>query len=492
MSIKQLIKSIVKNSALGPYVATLYAQCYPYIAKVKSFMRSHKVQYVLIRLMVRLKQFSLAHYIYQTIKKLPVIDKKALEAFYIKLLFDNGFWQQVEIAMAETDYKILKLVSVREWCTQNNVPIQIMGKIEDISILNPPTFSGEGYHAGEDTPIIIQSFEPYVAELSNVLIASKSSVIVTKDGFALNDVAAYQPYSSYVSLEYDKTIRARNGDAILNFNNYPTTIIEEGIFMSGLASEYFGHWVPEFLIKLKAYEHHPDFLKLPLIVDRKMPQSHFDYLQSIVKNRLIYLEEGINFECKRLLVAPTATFYPVELTPSHPIPQAEIGALSPEGLAWLREKVLAAYPCDENSITPCNQKIYLSRRNMSWRKVTNEAEIAAFVTAHGYQVVDIETLSFQDQIKLFRNAQSIIAPNGSSLLNLIFASQTTKLIVLSQSEIHNWGGYYGPFHTLGYDMVFLLGDKADVKHADYTIPLFRLEQALNMMKTGCPCHVINI
>lgn len=97
-------------------------------------MRSHKVQYVLIRLMVRLKQFSLAHYIYQTIKKFPVIDKKALEAFYIKLLFDNGFWQQVEIAMAETDYKILKLVSVREWCTQNNVPIQIMGKIEDISI----------------------------------------------------------------------------------------------------------------------------------------------------------------------------------------------------------------------------------------------------------------------------------------------------------------------------------------------------------------------
>lgn len=55
-----------------------------------------------------------------------------------------------------------------------------------------------------------------------------------------------------------------------------------------------------------------------------------------------------------------------------------------------------------------------------------------------------------EQIDLFQQAQWIVEPNGSALLNLVFADTSTKLLVLTQPNLHNWGTFQGPMDALGY------------------------------------------
>lgn len=422
-----------------------------------------------------------AQSLYEKLSRKAAIDKTALTDFYLKTLFNNGKIEECNKVGLPYGSKVLKLISAEEWAVMKNDPVISAGSIEEIPIANPPLFGSDGFQPAETPAKIVFSAKPYIAELSDVLISSKSSVIVTPDGYALNDVAAHPLYRDFVSLEYDKTILAKRGNYLLMKTDYPVTAIEKGIFLSGLASEYFGHWIPEFLSKLKSYEQHPDFKNTPIIVDENMPQSHFDYLSILIDNPLIRLPEKTAFCCKKLLVAPPATFYPVELVTGHTIPQHEIGPLSPAVLTWIREKTLSRIKeklADRKS--PFGKKLYLSRRNMLWRKASNDEQIADFLAEKGFETIDAEKVSFEDQVLMFRDAEDIVAPNGSSLLNLIFSPPSIKLFVLSQPGIYNWGGYYGPVHALGYEMVFVTGSEApDAKHANYHVPIETIDAALS-------------
>ncbi len=461
MSLISFLKKVVKR--------LLHTVCKSDSEKIEAFVLSRRLQK--------------ADRFYKKVRSKDTTDIKAWDEKYIKTLFDNRFFNEAEQASEGKIYRVLKLVSVADWAKKKNYAVHSVVEVEEIPVSNPPTFDSEGLKPATGDKKIAHSIKPYVAELEDVKVFSKSSVITTPDGFALNDVAAHPLYSSYVSLVYDKTVLAQKSDNLLVGSDYPIVEIEKGIFLSGLVSEFFGHWVPEFLMKLKSYEQHPDFKDFPLIVDDFMPQSHFDYLSALVDNPIIRLPEKTAFLCKKLLVAPPATFYPVELVEDHKIPQHEIGPLSPEGLLWLREKVLSRMlRAEGNKKSAFGKKLYLSRRNMLWRRASNDEEICQFLEGKGFDIIDAEKVSFEDQVLMFRDAECVIAPNGSSMLNLIFAPKDIKLLVLSQPEIYNWGGYYGPLHSLGYEMVFVVGDKLEsgTKHTDYTVPVERIKNALSL------------
>ncbi len=124
---------------------------------------------------------------------------------------------------------------------------------------------------------------------------------------------------------------------------------------------------------------------------------------------------------------------------------------------------------------------------MLWRRLLNEEEIASELTPLGFETVFIEDLDMRSQIFLFQRAAWIVAPNGSALLNLVFADPSVRLIILSQPELFNWGTFEGPMRSLGYDPVWICGDEipaANNKHSSYSIPVERIVRALAEMGLG--------
>jgi tetratricopeptide (TPR) repeat protein len=381
-----------------------------------------------------------------------------------------------------SDIVIATVSSVRDWAQKIGLPLLEIFNIEKIPFKAPNVW---GMDSASEVRFALSN-KPYVADITNARIFSNSSIILTADGTALCDNAGDPKFGTYVSFVYDKVVVAKQSNKVLlNFSDYKTHKIDAGIYLSGLASNHFGHWLPEFLPKLQFLKKHPDFASLPIIVDKDMPQSHFDHLRRLVENPLILLPANESFLCKRLLVAPTPAFSPVELYPND-IPVHEMPGLSPRALRFLQGNKL------HHTNKPHNRRIFLARKKMKWRRLLNEDDIAEYLFKLGFEKIFIEEMTVSEQIDLFQQAQWIVAPNGSSLLNIIFADKKVKLLVLCQPNLFNWGTFQGPMEALGYQSTCLRGEYAinrDYKHSDYSVSLKHMrlalaEMGMNVTKTN--------
>lgn len=364
--------------------------------------------------------------------------------------------------------------SVRDWAQKTGLSLLEDGEVEEIPFKEPHVW---GKPPAAKTFLALSN-KPYVADIKDARIFSNSSLILTSDGTALHDNAGHPKFGGIVSFAYEKVVLGqRPGKVLLNFSDLNTRVIEAGIFLSGLASSEYGHWLPDFLPKLQFLQRHPDFADLPIIVDAGMPQSHFDHLRRLASNPLIMLQADESLLCRRLLVAPSPAFLPVEIFPND-IPAREFPGLSPRAMRFLRAG--ESYETKKAR----HRRLFMSRKNMKWRRVLNEDEITADLRTLGFETVFIEEMTVSQQINLFQEAQWIVAPNGSALLNLIFADTSTKLLVLNQPNLHDWGTFQGPMDSLGYHSLVVCGDSAlteDQKHSDYHVPVRRIREALSYM-----------
>jgi len=74
-----------------------------------------------------------------------------------------------------------------------------------------------------------------------------------------------------------------------------------------------------------------------------------------------------------------------------------------------------------------NNKIYVTREDSSYRKIVNEADIIPILREKGYKVINPQLYSIEEQIKIFSNADKVIAPHGSNLANIIFCKPKTEI-----------------------------------------------------------------
>ncbi len=364
--------------------------------------------------------------------------------------------------------------NLHDWAAQAGVPLLDAGEAEPVPFRSPRVFGQP------DDPLraTVLSNKPCVADLRDVRIFSNSSLILTADGTVLSDTAGHPQFGHITSLAYEKVVLAHGeGRVLLDCSGYATRELEAGILLSGLASSAFGHWLPEFLPKLQFLRRHPDFERLPLIVDAGMPESHFEHLRRLSGNQLVLLQAGQSLRCRRLLVAPPPTFLPADTVPND-VPVHALPGVSPRALRFLREQAPPGGPGERH------RRLFLARKNMQWRRLLNEDEIARDLAGLGFETVYLEQMGVEAQIALLRQAACIVAPNGSSMLNLVFASPDTPLVVLSQPNLHNWGTFCGPMEALGYDVLFVCGDHVlaqDQKHSDYHVPAERVRAAVEFM-----------
>jgi hypothetical protein len=372
------------------------------------------------------------------------------------------------------DTVTVSLRTMRDWAQRTGLTLLEVGEVEKIPFKAPHVW---GCPATTETTLALSN-KPYVADIAGARIFGNSSIILTSDGTAISDTGGHPKFGRFVSFIYEPVVLAQQPDkVILSFGKFETREIEAGIFLSGLASNAFGHWLPEFLPKLQFLQQHPDFANLPLIVDADMPQSHFDHLRRLSDNPLILLRTNESLICRRLLVAPSPAFLPTEFF-ANDIPVSEMPGLSPRALRFIRG--------DQSLYSKVRRekRIFLARKNMKWRRLLNEKEIEIALSDFGFETVFTEDMTVQEQIDMFQKAEWIVAPNGSALLNLIFADPGAKLLVLTQPNLHNWGTFQGPMESLGYSPLWVSGDYVhveDQKHSHYQVPVDRVFEALSFL-----------
>ncbi|MBP1999973.1 capsular polysaccharide biosynthesis protein [Paenibacillus shirakamiensis] len=131
------------------------------------------------------------------------------------------------------------------------------------------------------------------------------------------------------------------------------------------------------------------------------------------------------------------------------------------------------------------ERIYISRRKASVRRIVNEIEVIRCLEIHGFVSICLEDFTIAQQIHLFASAKAIVGPHGAGLANLAFCTAGTSVIEIFHIHFivptywmisnHNQLHYYmlyGQQSTTPSDLYPGL--------EDYVVDIHRLEQTLHL------------
>ena len=78
--------------------------------------------------------------------------------------------------------------------------------------------------------------------------------------------------------------------------------------------------------------------------------------------------------------------------------------------------------------------VYISRKDSPKRRVLNEDALTQTLSKYGFQSFELSSLSFQEKITLFSNAEIIIATIGAGQINLVFSNKNTHVLELMAED----------------------------------------------------------
>jgi capsular polysaccharide biosynthesis protein len=89
------------------------------------------------------------------------------------------------------------------------------------------------------------------------------------------------------------------------------------------------------------------------------------------------------------------------------------------------------------SSEPRNRRIFIVRPDKPGRRyLVNRAEVANCFRAHDFEIVQPETLSFAEQVRLFSTAAVVAGESGAAMANIGFCDPGTQVLEI-MPEIHN-------------------------------------------------------
>ena len=124
-----------------------------------------------------------------------------------------------------------------------------------------------------------------------------------------------------------------------------------------------------------------------------------------------------------------------------------------------------------------NQKptrnIYLSRLKMR-RSIPNEKAVIQYLQSFDFEIIDAGNLSLEEQISLFSEAETVVAPHGAAITNMIFSKKAKLLELMPISRINRCFEWQSHICGHGYKVLFY--------EANVGIDLKRLDSAIKKMK----------
>ena len=184
----------------------------------------------------------------------------------------------------------------------------------------------------------------------------------------------------------------------------------------------YAHWLFDALPRLHALDLIPN-QDVRIVVPETLTALQRDSLQALGINpsRCLPLNHRhLKFQC---LYVPSF--------------MGTTGNPHPLGIAWLRKRFLG-----NDILVEGTERIYISRRSASRRRVLNEKELEPILLKHGFRIVECEKLSFPEQVELFSHASMVVGLHGAGLANLLFAPAGCRVLEILTPPLRQRLMYY--------------------------------------------------
>jgi capsular polysaccharide biosynthesis protein len=337
----------------------------------------------------------------------------------------------------------------------------------------PPLVIGDGNHR----PISGTTRSQYVACFRDARLVGRSELIDI-GGRTLLDVQGNEAGLLDDDVDWDPTVfhaQAHRSWRIAQAERRPPLVVDEAFCLVGAHSDFFGHWMCEYLPKLLAARLSNLMPDVPVLIDAHMPASHREALL-LLSGRATSVIEVPAFTAvhvRRLWCAPALSYMPLHARVNERFSWDAISASGKRFQPIVREmqrQFDAALPTSFQS----TRHVFLARKTFRHRRLVNSDAIEQAARDMQFTVVYPEDLTFAEQAAIVRSARVIVAPEGSAVFLTFFARPGTTVCILSHPLTESLADYQGLLDPHQVATIVISGPFADVNRnapgdSDYRI-----------------------
>lgn len=267
---------------------------------------------------------------------------------------------------------------------------------------------------------------PYIARFSDVGIVGGTRLIVQDPETVLSDeISAFSDSPGWAVRPHSFQMGQDGALRLTLTRRYASDIDRGAHLMHEYASNYF-HMITEVLPRLIAADAagldptlplllqdglHPNLLKLITLVDPHARQ------QVVLTSRQLYRISELHY------LSDTSSVQDVYRRARRP----EETVIHLDLLREVARRVVTTFLPE----TPRPWRHIYVRRGNHYRGLLNEAAVEELLLDRGFEVVLLDGLSLSAQVRLFRQAATIIAPTGAALTNILWSQPGTRVCTLS-------------------------------------------------------------
>jgi len=287
---------------------------------------------------------------------------------------------------------------------------------------------------------VIPNGRAWIVPQQNYWLVCKAIAIITPDNQLLADVSREYPAPLPGCPSYDP-----QQHQVFHQEQLPPLQQIEGrvAVLSGLSGNVYFHWMVDILPRLELLRQSGikfDQIDWFLVNSYQAPFQRETLTRlGIPEFKILESDRFPHIQAQQLIV-PSWTGY--------------MGWLQPWAIDTLRRWFL---PKSQNLGRNYPERIYISRGNASYRRILNEKNVIETLRPWGFVTVQLETLSFGEQVALFAQAKVIMGAHGSGLTNILFCQPGTQVIEW-MSPHYNRHYYWVISQYLGLEHYCLTGE----------------------------------
>jgi len=194
---------------------------------------------------------------------------------------------------------------------------------------------------------------------------------------------------------------------------------------------YF-HWVIEYLPKLRWYEQYCDRAgnDPPILIEQSPRSFVIDSIEHLGISTDQWIEWDGEASTVETLLIPNHRQHRFN---KHDRPYTDYDP-SKKSLTWLRDRAISNVSSETVKSPPT--RIYISRQNADrGRRITNHDEVVSLLKSVGFEEVVLEQLRFDQQVKLFSEAEMVVGAHGAGLSNIVFSQDTAVLELFPETVV---------------------------------------------------------
>lgn len=308
----------------------------------------------------------------------------------------------------------------------------------------------------------------YVANIGAVEVLGWHDVIVTRSPrTVLYDMPTRDPNRA-LECEHGVARYVTARHALLDGAKESEVSFDKGLMLAGRGWDSYAHWVIDFLPRISLFERFAEYRDWPLLVDAGLYPQQMEALRRLVgpQREIHQLAANTRYRVEELAVASDLSGMRMQSYRPRTLPDANGAVVAPEALSFLRERILGVVSPQE--IPAGGRRLYVSRRHQTaFRRLVNEPALEQVFVELGFEVIHPESLSFDDQVRLFSSAAVVAGAAGSNMINTVFCGRGTRILMLAMWHPRlNYHFFANIAQLLGHNLLYALG-RIVARHNEY-------------------------